>query len=344
MKRRTPLYAALATMLFVAPAQAKTELLFNLFIPRVHHFYKDHLVPWAAAVEKESGGRLTIKFTASSLGPIPRQFDLARTGVADIAIAQHVFNARRFVLPTIADLPFAGLSSEAASVALWKTHEKYFAKANEHKGVRLLAYIVIGPSHLWTIDKPVRTLADSKGMKIRAAARYAKNVVDGLGGVLIAKPGPVAYELISKGAVDATAFNIADIYNFRISKFLKNVTVFPGGLYAASFSMVMNQAKWDGLSKEDRAALMRASGEHMARLSGNWDEADRKAWGRIKKSGVNIIFASDNLIGELKAKFAPLEQQWVEMANKRGVDGAAALAFYKKTIAEEAAKSWRPMP
>ncbi len=326
-------------------ASAATELLFNLFIPRAHTVYTGVLGPWAKNVEKASKGRLKIKFTDSSLGPVPRQFDMARTGIADITIAQHGFTPKRFVLMGMADLPFEGLSSEAASVALWRTYLKYFVPANEHRGVKLLSVLAIGPSHLWTIKKPVLSIADAHGLKIRANARYAKQVISALGAVIVSVPGPATYEVISNGTVDGTTLSITDVFNFRVNKFLNYVTVFPGGLYSATFSVVMNQSKWDRLSKADKAALMSASGENFARLARSWDEADKAAWKRLKDAGkLKVHFASPAFIGALKKKFEPLTAEWIAAAKKRGVDGAAALSFYRKTAAEIAKQSWKPAP
>jgi hypothetical protein len=36
------------------------------------------------------------------------------------------------------------------------------------------------------------------------------------------------------------------------------------------------------------------------------------------------------MIAELKVKFAPFEQDWIDIAAKKGVDGKAALTFFRK--------------
>jgi len=59
--------------------------------------------------------------------------------MADVAMLANPFERNRLVLPQIAALPWIAPMAEQASVALWRTHHKFFARADEHKGVELVA-------------------------------------------------------------------------------------------------------------------------------------------------------------------------------------------------------------
>ena len=62
------------------------ELKATHFLPPNHAFHKE-LTRWGDDLAKKSNGRLTIKvFPSGQMGPTPRQFDLVRTGVADIGV------------------------------------------------------------------------------------------------------------------------------------------------------------------------------------------------------------------------------------------------------------------
>ena len=344
-KNHKILIATIVLTFFVAaPAFAETKLIFNLFIPRTHNIFGGILEPWAKNVNKETQGRIKVQFTAASVAPVPRQFDAIKKGVADIGIDQHVFNPKRFVLPTIGSMPFASPTSEAASVALWRAHEKFFDPANEHKDVKLLSYLALGPSHLFTAKKHIKSVADVQGQKIRISARYAKDVADAFGFVMVGVPGPASYEVISKGTVDGTTFSFSDIYNFRISKFMKNVLVIPGGLYTATFSLIINQKKWDSLSKADQEGIVRVSGENFGRLGRAWDEADRVAWDKLRKAGIKASFIKKSEKKMLESKLTYIIEQWKQDADKRGVDGAAAYSYYREQVAQVAKGSWQPTP
>ena len=332
------------TIFMAAPAFAETKLLFNLYVPRFHVAFTGIMQPWGKAVEQATQGRVKIEYPASSVGPVPRQLDIVKKGVADISLGQHVFTPKLFALPAVASLPFKGLSSEAASVALWRTHVKYLEPAIDIKGVKLLSHMVIGPSHLFTTKKQVVNLSDAKNLKIRLSARYASDIAKALGVVMVAVPGPASYEVVSRGTVDGTTFSFSDIYNFKVSKFLNNVLIVPGGLYAASFSLIMNQEKWDSISKADQRAIENVSGENFARLTRSWDEADKEAFERLRKSKTKISYLKETDGKILERDLDYIVKEWIELANERGVDGKAALDYYMEQANEIAKQSWRPKP
>ena len=129
-------------------ATAQTKLLMNMFFPRNHHVFTEVLQPWAKQIDEATQGRVQIEFSASSLAPIPRQFDMVKNGIADIALDQTIFNANRFELVKLVEFPFTSDNAEAVSVALWRTYERHFAKANEYEGVKVLSFVSTGASHL----------------------------------------------------------------------------------------------------------------------------------------------------------------------------------------------------
>ena len=55
-----------------SPSRPPNELLFNLYIPRTISMFTNIVKPWSEAVASSTNGLIKIKFTASSLAPIPR--------------------------------------------------------------------------------------------------------------------------------------------------------------------------------------------------------------------------------------------------------------------------------
>ncbi len=332
---------AAAMLLFSADiALSQTKILFNLFVPRNHHVYTDVLEPWSKQVETATSGRVKIEFSASNLAPLPRQFDMVKNGVADVGIDQTIFNANRFELVKIAEFPFIGDNTEAVSVALWRTYEKFFTKANEYDGVHVLGFFTTGASHLWTTKRPVASLEDARGLKIRMTGVYIRELSSALGVAPVAEPGPKAYELVSNGVVDGSGFSVVDVVNFKLTSQLRNFTRIPGGLYSAGFALIVNKQKWDSLSEEDRKAITSVSGEAFARLSGKaWDAANAKAESTIKAEGITQVALKPDALAELKRRLSPIENSWLEAAQKKGVDGKAALAFFRAQASEIEAKN-----
>ena len=74
---------------------------------------------------------------------------MVMSGVADIAFMGVLYKRNEWTLPNLCEIPFIGGEPEATSVAVWKTYKKFFEKANEFKGVKLLTFWVLQPHGVW---------------------------------------------------------------------------------------------------------------------------------------------------------------------------------------------------
>ena len=70
-------------------------------------------------------------------------------------------------------------NAEATSKALWEYVQTM--AADEFKDVHVLALHVHGPGVIHTVEKPVRSVNDVKGLKLRAPTRQATKLLASLG-------------------------------------------------------------------------------------------------------------------------------------------------------------------
>ena len=328
------LVAAAALLATSAVAAAQTVLRYNWWIPPNHLTRTKIMNPWAAEVEKATGGRVKIEFTTTSLGAPPRQFDLVRDGVADFAMGVHGYTPDRFILAQVAELPFLSDSAEALSVALWRLHASTFAAKDEYKGTKLIGLMTHGPGSIWSPKAPIRSLADLKGLKVRSGGGMQNEIVAKLGAAVVAAPAPQTYEILSRGVADATLFTNDAVGSFGLGKLLRYNTRVPGGLFNTSFFVVANEGKWSAISAEDRAAIDKISGEAFARLGGSgWDATDREVGATLKDN--QVVHADGQFMKDLREALKDVEAKWIADASaKRGVDGKAALESLRKQVAE----------
>jgi hypothetical protein len=123
-----------------------------------------------------------------------------------------------------------GATAEINSVAYSRIHWKYFQKVGEYNGVKLLAVWTHGPGHMFNTKRPINSLADLKGMKIRTGGGIAEKFGNLLGASAFVKPAPESYELLSSGVADGVFFPLESVVSFKLDKVLKYATVFPGRL------------------------------------------------------------------------------------------------------------------
>ena len=328
-----------ATVFSIAPAAgAQTVLTMSSWVGPNHLLTKDVLVAWAGSVEKATSGRVKFQMLAKHPSAAPGTFDSVRDGLVDVSYVTASYTPARHPLPLIGELPGAGASAEINSVAFSRIHWKYLQAANEYKGVKLLGVWTHGPGQMFLVKKPVATVADLAGMKIRTGGGIAEAAAKALGASPFVKPAPESYELLSSGIADGTFFPLESIKSFNLDKVVKYATFFPGGFYSSSFGFFMNQEKWDKLSKQDQDAILSVSGEVLARLAGKaWDAADKVGLEAMKAAGVQITEASPAFVADVRRLTAPLVQDWIKSANAKGVDGAKAYAEFHDELNKVAA-------
>lgn len=320
--------AAAAMTLQAGAAYSQAQVLrFNRWVPPTHHTQTQMMAPWAEAVAKATAGRVKVEFTQASLGPPPRQFDLAASGAADIAFGDHTYTPGRFLITHMVEFPFSGNSAEALSVAYWRTYSPLPQAAQEHRGTRLLAVFTHGPASIMTSKKPVTSIGDLSGMKIRVPGELTSRIVSLLGGVPVAAPTTQVFDMLSKGVVDGSVYNIDAYKNFRLDKYINNITTFDGGLYNISFFLVMNEAKWKSIPAADQQAIMTVSGEAFARRAGRtWDTEDAAALELARKNGARVTRADGAFIRAVRQRTDDLREEWVLEVKAKGLDGEKVLA------------------
>jgi TRAP-type C4-dicarboxylate transport system substrate-binding protein len=315
-------------------ASAQTVLKYNNWLPPQHNQLVLAIRPWAAEVEKATNGRVKIEIPPASLGAPVRQYDLAFEGVADIVAAVHGYTPGRFKLTGLAEMPFAGDTALQRTVAYQRVHEKFLAKANEHKGVVVLAVFTHGPGSIMSRE-PITTTDGFKGRKMRVGGGIIDKINPALGGVNVAAPATEVHDILSKGVADGVFFPSEAFKVFKLEGSVKAQTIVPGGLYSSAWAIVMNQAAFDKLPDQDKKALMSVSGEHLARIHARaWDAADKEGIETMEKAGVKRVNADDKFLAEIRAKTAFLEQDWLKDAAAAGIDGPAALKMYRDEVAK----------
>ena len=337
-RRILMLGAALGLAFGASQAPAQTVLTMSSWVPPTHSLTRDVLLVWSQQVEKATNGRIKFEMLPKHPSAPPGTFDAVRDGLVDVSFVTASYTPARHPLPLLAELPGAGATGEINSVAYSRIHWKYLQAANEYKGVKLLGVFTHGPGQMFIVKKPVTSVADLAGMKVRTGGGIAEAAAKALGASPLVKPAPESYELLSSGVADATFFPSESIKSFNLDKVVKYATYFPGGFYSSSFGFFMNEEKWNKLSKADQDAIMSVSGESLARLAGrSWDAADRGGFEALKAAGVQITEANPAFVADVRKRTEPLAQDWIKSANAKGVDGAKVYAEFHEELKRVAA-------
>jgi TRAP-type C4-dicarboxylate transport system substrate-binding protein len=324
--------AAIALSLTAAPALAQdkpVELKFAHWLPAAHPLAKVGFEPWAKSVEAASKGSIKITiYPAQQLGKAANHYDMARDGIADITWANPGYQAERFPIFGVGELPFQFASPGPGSKALDAWYRNYAEK--EMKEVRLcLAHLHIGALHS---KKPITDPGQIKGMKIRPAHGTMAQYVTALGGTSVQVSAPESRDALEKGIADAITFPWHSIITFGIDKVVKYHTDMK--LYAATFAWTMNKDSYQKLSASQKKVIDdHCNNEWAAKIGADWGNDEDSGQDKMSKlPGHSIVKVTDAQLNAWRKAAEPLTADWLKKPNNSGIDAKEALESFRKSL------------
>lgn len=305
--------------LFSAQEVYAKELRLAHFMSPQHVMHQNFMAPWAERVRQETNGELNIQiYPARQLGGSPSgQYNMAMGGVADITFGLQGYTASRFPLTTISELPGFADDAHDATTKLWSLWEGYLQQ--EYQDTQLLAIWTGDINIIATKDKPIRTLEDLEGLRIRTPSRLAGEVLVSLGASPVSMPVTEIYTSLERGIVDGVMIPASAIKSFSLDEVANYFTV-GAPLGFSPYFLTMNKSAYSGLSDDLRLILDRTIGESLSDKAAAAYESEGQA---VLSS---IGGASDARIIELDssererwlAAVVPAVQEWLELVDNAG--------------------------
>lgn len=217
---------------------------------------------FAAKVNTMSGGRITIEVhPAGTLGPGLKVSETVKNGIAEMG---HTWIGYDWGADPTAVL-FGGYAGSFDT-------ERMLHWLYRNGGVEMQAEwraekfdLVSMPLFIRTAEvflhsrKPVKTLEDLKGLKLRTAGAWLE-ISKGMGAAPVTMPGGDVYPALERGTIDATEWgtlweNQSPGFH-RVTKYV----IIPGVHQpTAPFELVINKNAWNNLSKSDQQLIRDAA-------------------------------------------------------------------------------------
>ena len=340
IQRRTLLKSSAAVALG-APAlsgiaQQSVTLKFHTFMAPQSNVWLTMHKPWMEKVEKESGGRIKFEgYPAMQLGGTPVQlYDQAKDGVVDIVWTLPGNTAGRFPRVEVFELPFIMSNAEATSKAYWEYVQTM--APDEFKETQVIALQVHGPGVIHTAEKPVKSVADMKGLKMRAPTRQVNKMLASLGATPVGMPLPQIPDALSKGTIQGCVIPWEVVPSVKVHELTKYHAEFDpagGSLYTTTFVMAMNKARYNSLPPDLKKVIDANSGMATSGWLGKVQQAGDVAGRKAATDRGNTIFTvSAAEAQEFRRRSRAIEVEWVEDMNKRGHDGRKLLDTARSLI------------
>jgi len=305
------------------PAQP-VKLTFSVFFPPTHEQAKA-ADAFAKEIEKATNGMVQISmFPGGSLSKPDAVYDGVVKGISDMGLSCFAYTRGKFPITAALDLPLGYPNGKIATKVANDFINNF--KPEELKDVKVLYVTAHGPGLLHT-KKPVKTLKDLKGMKIRATGLSAK-IIEALGGIAVGMSQPETYESLQKGVVNGTIGPIEVLKGWKQAEVIKSTTDCKEIGYTTAMFVVINLTKWNSLPKETQDIIEKTSAQWTDIHGEAWDKSDAEGleYTKEKKNGVVTLEPAEST--KWKAAVQPVIDAFI----KETPEGQKYVDFIKDAI------------
>ncbi|AOB33336.1 C4-dicarboxylate ABC transporter [Bordetella sp. H567] len=306
---------ALAALLAVAPAARAAEFRSADIHPddyptvlAVRHM--------ADLVKERSGGKMTIRvFSGAKLGSEDDSIEQVKLGALTMARVSSA--AMHNICPNtrVPSLPFLFSSVDHLHTVLDGDIGKQLLTACEGAGFVGLAWYDSGSRSMYTRNKPIKTLADAKGLKIRVQqSDLSVAMVEAMGANATPMAMGEVYTSLKTGLVDAAENNFPSYesaHHYEVAKYysLTEHSMTPEIL-------IFSKRQWDKLSPEDQKILREAAAESVPYMRKLWAEREAKSRSIVEKAGAQIIEVDK---ASFQAAMKPVYERFVTTPEMKGL-------------------------
>ncbi len=266
--------------------------------------------------EEKSDGRITAEINYGAvMAPPGEHFDLAVTGVADVAWVQPQYSPGLFPSTEIVDLPVSGFTQEQMALALAEMYEMGWFH-DDLDETHVLCFGAIGPYQLHMGKKvTVQSVSDLKNVKLRAGGGIHTEIVQRLGAVPVGMPAPEVYTSLDKGVIDGAYCPTDFIISFGTAPVLGSFTKI--GIGGAMHTLVMNQDTYNNMPDDLRAIIDEVSPKYTPIFGAIHDEWDIEAMEALEEEGAPVYDLSDADMQTIAESLAPMWDEWISKSPER---------------------------
>jgi tripartite ATP-independent transporter DctP family solute receptor len=162
---------------------------------------------------------------------------------------------------------------------------------NSGKGLIGLCWMDAGARNFYNTKKPIKTMADLKGMKVRVMGNpMFVDMANSMGGNGVAMGYDQVFSALQTGVVDGAENNPPSFVfdnHYQVAKFytVDEHLIVPE-------MVVFSKKAWDGMSKEDQALLIKNAKEAQQEERKLWEVYEKQAMDKAKAAGIEIIQVS----------------------------------------------------
>jgi len=243
-------------------------------------------------LSKATGGKDSIKiFGDSSLGSEKDTVEQVKIGALDmVRVSSASFHG---IVPesVIPSLPFLFRDIEHFRKTMYGPQGDKILAAFDKAGFIGLALYESGARSVYS-KKPIKTLADMKGVKIRVQpSDLMVSLVSAMGASPTPMPFAEVYTGLKTGLLDAAENNYP---SYDEAKHYESAPVFSETMHVMTPEvLVFSKKVWDTLTKEEQAAIRKAAKDSVPFYVKLWEPKEKEAKAAVMKGGAKVVPAAE---------------------------------------------------
>jgi tripartite ATP-independent transporter DctP family solute receptor len=240
-------------------------------------------------LSKATGGKHSIKvFSKSALGS--EKDTIEQTKLGAIAMTRVNVAPMNNICPAtmVPTMPFLFRSTEHMRKVLDGAIGEEILKDCEAQGFVGLAFYDSGARSIYTVKKPIKTLADAKGLKVRVQqSDLWVSLLEAMGANATPMPYGEVYTALKTSLVDAAENNYPSYESSRHFEVAKYYNKTEHSM--APEILLFSKKVWDTLPADEQKQIRAAAKESVTYMRKLWDEREVKSLAIVKAGGAEIV-------------------------------------------------------
>ena len=323
MKLLQPFIAAAMALAFSVAASAQVK--WDMPTPySPTNFHTENVNQFAADVDKATHGKLKITVHSNAslfkATEIKRAVQSGQAQIGEILISGYSNEDPIFGIDSV---PFLA-TSYADAAKLWKASRKPLEDRFAKQGMKVLYAVPWPPQGIYS-NKPLATLADMKGLKMRAYNPATAKIAELVGAQPVTVQAADLAQAMTTGVVNANITSGATGYDTKAWESVKYY--YDTQAWIPKNVVFVSQKAFDALDKPAQEALLKAAAEAETR---GWKVSEEKTkfyLEQLTKNGMTVAPPSASMRTDLKKIGDTMTADWIKSA---GADGQAIVDAYRK--------------
>jgi len=311
-----------------------TNIRFSTWHPPLSREVKTVWEPMLQEMQKRSGGEIkSTVFAGGALGKGPEHFDIVAKGPSDMGYFTATWTPGRFPLSDVLSLAVWVDGKDLGTDIGNAMYERILHR--EFKDVKMIELNGCIQSFLWT-KKPVHSLADTKGLKVRTPGGQQTRYIKSLGAEPVFMPLGDVYMAVETGTIDGVVTCPPLFLAYKLYEVAKYGVVTTFG--CVTEGVVMNLESWKKLP-EDHKCIVEAVGRNPFRSTGGLTrEVYRTMIKEIVDGGVTLYTPPSEETERWFERFREETRKWVAELEGKGLPGKEVVKMFNQECEKKGIK------